>query len=147
MIPIWEMYRYVKRSYVSESEKQSKHWRLSVVQVRNFYYLLKVLVFWHEERETQFLLCWLFHLTPPRAAHLADPTGLAWVRISSRFVQLQIPTNCFFKNPLPIASGHDVIHIPNPISYPGFFIMTSVIVTSPRASVNTCAQCVLLPMH
>ena len=37
-----------------------------------------LLGFQHEERETQFLLGWLFHLTPPRAAHLVDP--LDWPR-------------------------------------------------------------------
>ena len=33
-----------------------------------------LLGFWHEERETQLLLCWLFHLTQQRAAHPLDPT-------------------------------------------------------------------------
>ena len=44
-------------------------------------------------------------------------TGLAQVRKLTRFVQLQISTNCFLskitQNPQPIASRHDVIHISN----------------------------------
>ena len=79
-------------------------------------------------------------------------TGFAQVQKSTRFVQLQISTNCFFskitENPQPIASGHDVPNIPCPISLSGVFIMTSVILSHPpRASVNTCAQYVLLPVH
>ena len=111
-----------------------KHWRLSLVQVRNFYYLLE---FFNTRRERRnFLLCWLFHLTPRRAANLVDPTGLDSPRfeISTRFVLVQMSTNCFFskitQNPQPIASGHDVIHISSPIFLSGFFIMTSVSVTS-----------------
>ena len=37
---IGEIYGYVKRLHALESEKHWKHWRLSVVQVRNFYNLL-----------------------------------------------------------------------------------------------------------
>ena len=84
-------------------------------------------------------------------------TRLVQLQISTRFVQHQISTHWpnkraahpvdpkldsprsesqltgFFQNhqeSLPIASGHDVIHIPVPFSHLGFFIMTSVIVTS-----------------
>ena len=89
-----------------------------------------LLGFQHEERErdTQFLLCWLFHLTSPRAAHLVDPTGLALPRskknqLASSSFKYQL---CFFfskitQNPQPIASGHDVIHIPVTFPIQGFY--------------------------
>ena len=50
------------------------------------------------ERDTQFLLCWLFHLTQHRAAHpvVHNWTGLAQVPKSTRFVQPQISSNYFF---------------------------------------------------
>ena len=53
--------------------------------------------FRHDERETQFLLCWLFHLTRQRAAQPLDHnwTGLTQVQTSTRFVLLQISTHCF----------------------------------------------------
>ena len=67
-----------------------------------------LLGFQHEERETQFLLCWLFHLTQQRAVHHVDPTGLASSRFKS---QLASPssesqlTAFFFKNH-PKSSAH-----------------------------------------
>ena len=80
-----------------------------------------LLGFCHEERETQFLLCWLFHLTPPRAVHLVDPTDLARPRrgsknqlTSSSFKsQLTAFYSKITQNPQPIASGYDIIHIPS----------------------------------
>ena len=109
-----------------------------------------LLGFRHEERETQFLLCWLFHLTPPRAAHLVDPV-LAEAQKSTHFAQVGISTNCFFskitQNPQSIASGQDVIYIPKIISYSGFLLWQLWLSHPPRVSVNTCAQCVLPPVH
>ena len=105
-----------------------------LVQVRNFYYLLD---FWvldtRRERETIFTMLIvrpalaLNSLTQPTRVHPAaiNWTGLAQIRIPTRFVQSQISTNCFFQNVLesqPITSGHDVIHISNHISYPGFLL-------------------------
>ena len=126
-----------------------------LVQVRNFYYLL--LGFRHEERETQFLRCWLFvqcqvstHRHNQRACTPKQTTRLVSVQISTRFVQLQISTNCFFQNThesQPIASWHDVIHISSPISYPGYLLRHLWLSPPPRTSVNTCAQCVPLPVH
>ena len=58
--------------------------------------------------------------------------------------------NClffFFQNTQesqPIASGHDVIHIPSHISYPGFLLWHLWLSHPPRTSVNTCTQCVHL---
>ena len=52
-------------------------------------------------------------------------TGLAQVQISTRFVEPQISTHCFFskitQNSQSIASGHDVIHVPSPISIRGYY--------------------------
>ena len=112
-----------------------------------------LLGFQHKERDTQFLLCWLFHLTPPHAAHLVDPTGLASPRSkkSTRFVSVQISTLCFFSKitqyPQPIASGHDVIPIRGPISYLGFLLWHLWLSYPPCVSVNTYAQCVPLTVH
>ena len=62
-----------------------KHRRLSLVQVRNVYKVFFTLIFRHEDRETQFLLCWLFQhrssvnpnwtLGPESESQLADPTN------------------------------------------------------------------------
>ena len=121
-----------------------KHWRLSLVQVRNVYWLL---VFRHEERErhnfyyadcsyivlqstpswTALAQCPIStHWPNKHAAHSVDLswTGLARVRIS---------TNCFFfqitKNPSPSLPGMTSF---SPQSYflSGVFIMIFVIVTS-----------------
>ena len=40
--------------------------------------------FQYEERGTQILLCWLFHLIQQCAAHLVDPTGLASLRLRNQ---------------------------------------------------------------
>ena len=140
-----------------------KHWRLSLVQVRNVYYLFWLLVFRHEERDTQFLLSWLFQhrssvnspaelsalsqnlnsLTQQTRAHPVDYdcTGLAKAKKSQ--------LTAFFKNhqnSQPLASGHDVIT--NPVSFPiwGFLLWYLWLSHPPRASVN-CTQCVHLHVH
>ena len=126
---------------LKESEKNSKHWRLSVVQVQHFYYLLLSLGFQHQERDTQFLLCWLFHLTPPCAAHPVDPTGLAQVRISTRPVYIQISINCIFFQKSPKILSPSLPGMTS-FTYPGFFIMTSVIITSsPREREHLRSMC------
>ena len=61
-----------------------------------------LLGFQHEERETQFLLCWLFHLTQQRAAHLVDPTGLALLRLENQLASSRFKsqlTTFFQKSP------------------------------------------------
>ena len=108
-----------------------------------------LLGFQHEERETQFLLCRLFHLTPPRTVHHGDSTGLASLRLKNQIAtsrlesQLTDPTNArvprspnwirlgsvlnellfskITQNPQPIASEHDVIQIPVPLPIWGFY--------------------------
>ena len=66
------------------------------------------------------------HYPKKRAAHPVDHnlTGLNQVRISTRFVQRQLSTNYFFQNhqeSQPIASGHEIIHIPVPYPIWGFY--------------------------
>ncbi len=41
-----------------------------------------------------------------------------FVKALSSYTQLTAFSQKITQNPLPIASGHDVIHIPSPISYP-----------------------------
>ena len=82
------------------------------------------------ERDTQFLLCWLFlHLTQQCAAHPVVPnwTGLAQAQKSTRLFQRQISTNCFFQKS-PKFSAHHFRAWHHFLS--GVFIMTFVIVTS-----------------
>ena len=107
-----------------------------------------LLGFQHEERETQFLLCWLFHLIPQRVVHLIDPNGLASPRFENQLAspRSESQLTAFFskitQNAQPIASRHDYIHIPRLICYPGFLLWHLWLSHPPRASVNTCAQCV-----
>ena len=116
-----------------------------------------LLGFQQEEKETQFLLFWLFHLPRQRAAPSSQTiTGLATLRsknqlapskfksqlfwtarprvwISTWFVQSQISTNCFFqKYPrIPAYRFQAWRHSHTQSDFlSGVFIMTSVIVTS-----------------
>ena len=88
-----------------------------------------LLVFRHEERERHnFLLCWLFHLSPPRAAHLVDLTSLASPRLKNQLAsprsESQLTAFFFFRNH-PKSSAHRFqawrhSH-PVPISIQGFY--------------------------
>ena len=51
------------------------------------------LIFWHEEKETHFLLWWLFQ---HRSSVNPQLTVRPRVKISTRLAQSQISTNCFF---------------------------------------------------
>ena len=99
------------------------------------------------ERETQFLTLLTFPSDPTTCGSPKQTTGLASASSgkSTCFVQAQISNNCFFfksPNPQPIASGHDIIHIPSFISYLFFFIVTSVIATSsPHAREHLHSMC------
>ena len=108
--------------------------------------------FWHEERETQFFYADCssivgFQLTDPTNAR-AHPAvhklpGLAQVRKINSFRLSKSQLTAFIQNhseSQPIASGHDVIHIPNPISYLGFLLWHLRLSHSPRAHVNTCVN-------
>ena len=94
-----------------------------------FIYLFEFKAFRHDwdererERERErnnFLLCWLFHLTPPCAAPAANNlSGLGKLRKSTSFVQAQISTLCFFSNPQILSSSlPGVTSFTSPVSFP-----------------------------
>ena len=93
--------------------------------------------FQHEESETQFLLCWLFHQNQQPAAHLVDLNRPHWAP--------KISTNCFFsKYPrIPAHRFRAWRHLyPQSYFLSGVFIMTSVIVTSsPREREHLRSMC------
>ena len=96
--------------------------------------------FQHDEKETQFLFCWLFHLTPQThacAPHSNNWTGLAQTRISTHSVYIQISTHCFYSKPLRIPAHHFRAwrhsHPPVSFSILGFYC-------------DIC-DCHILPMH
>ena len=142
MIRIREIYRYVKTFTCIGIPK---HWWLSWFRLETFITFLTFRFSTQGERDTIFTM-----LTVPSnpanagASRSTKLTGLAQVQKSTRFVQPQISTNSFFQNTQesqPIASGHDIIHIPSPIFYPGFLWWHLWLSHPPRANVNTCAQC------
>ena len=90
-----------------------------------FYYLFEFKVFWHEERETQFLSMLTFPIDPTTCGTSPQTTNLASAssenRLASSKPKSQLTVFFKFQNSPPIASGHDVIHIP--VSFPiwGFY--------------------------
>ena len=122
---------------------ESKNTKL--VQVWNFYLPFLSWRFFDMRRETHnFFLCWLFHLTPTPS----QTTGLALASSENRLLSSSVESHLFFfffkfQNPQPIASGHDVIHVPGPISYLGF-LWHLWLSHPPRACLNTYTQCVHL---
>ena len=98
--------------------------------------LLSLLLgFQREERETQFLICWQFHLTPSRTAHLVDPTRLASPRFENQLASSRFKSQltAFFQKSPKILSPSllGMTSFTTPVhNLPGVFIMTSVLVTS-----------------
>ena len=146
-----KIFRCVECTYVHthRNPKNTKHWRLSWFGYETFITFFKFRFFdTRRERHTIFL-CWLFvhrQLSNNARTPRSPQTGLASPRSkkSTRFVQLQISTHCFYSKSLriPVHRFRVWRH-----SYPqlhflsGIFIVTSVIVTSsPRARVNTCVN-------
>ena len=123
-----------------------KYWRLSLFRYEMFVNFFWLLVFRHEERETQFFLCWLF-LNRPSVDSLAElvvPKSnlnslTQQIRGASRsprwtgLAQVRISINCFFSEipkiqspSLPgMSSFTPQSHLPSCV-----FIMTFVIFTS-----------------
>ena len=96
-------YEYVKHTYGTRNTRNTDDSLGSGTQLLLPSWLLRI---WHEERETQFLLCWLFHLTQqPRVRTPQQTTRLASSRLKSQFVpsksiwfsskSLRIPAHCF----------------------------------------------------
>ena len=136
-----------------------KHWRLSWFRYETFITFSTFRFSTRGERDTIFTMLTvrpalaLNSLTQQTSAHPAAKQ-LDWPRPDSNPNSLHPVSNLnsliFFQNTqesLLVASGHDVIHIPSPISYPGFLLWHLWLSHPPRASVNTCAQCVPLPVH
>ena len=151
-IPICVIYGYVERSHALKSEKHSKHWRLSWFRYETFITFLTFRFFETRKEGHNFIMLTVpFDPTTRGASRRPHWSGLTQVQKSTGFVLLQISTHYLFSkiilNSQPIASGHDVIHIPSPISYPGFLLRHLWLSHPPRTSVNTCAQCVALPVH
>ena len=131
--------------------KNTKHLRHPfLVQVRNFY-----LPFWVEgfstcgKRDTQFLSMLTFPSNPTTCGTPLQTTGLASASSENQLPASSVEsllTVFFFKfqNPQPIASGHDVIHVPGPISYLRFLLWHLCLSHPPRTRVNTCTQYVHL---
>ena len=107
----------------------------------------RLLVFWHEERETQFLLCWLFLHRPSvnspaeLSAQNQNLNSLTQqTRGASRRPQLDWPcpspnlNYCFFKN-------HQKSFTLQSHFLSGVFIMTFVIVTSSTRECELYSMC------
>ena len=115
-----------------------------------------LLGFQHEERERDTIFAMLTVPSEPTsrgASRRFNWPGLASPRPENQLAssRLKSQLTAFFskitQNPQPIASGYDVIHISSHISYPGFSLWQLWLSHPPWASVNTCAQCVPLPVH
>ena len=118
-----------------------KHWRLSLVQLRNIYYLLEFSLSTRGERHTIFTMLTVpSDPTTPSASHRPQN----WTRL----VQLQISCNCFSFSKSPRIPAHRSrawrhSHLSH-ISYLGFLLWHLWLSHPPCANVNTCAQCVYL---
>ena len=129
-----------------------KHWQLSWFRYETFIDFLS-LVFRYEERETQLLLCWPFHLTQQTPGVSRRPqTGLASSNFKSQRASVSFGsqlTAFFSKSPRILAHRFRAWRHsnPRPISYLEVLSWHLWLSHPPRASVNTCAQCVPLPVH
>ena len=153
-------YRYVKYTYmwnVHMHRNPKNTWNIDDSLGSGTKLLLPswLLGFQHRERErdTQFLLCWLFPLIPTRTAHLVDPTGLASPRFENQLASSRFKsqlTAFFQKSPKIFSlSLSGMTSFTSPVLFPIWFFLLWHLWLShpPRTSVNTCAQCVLLPVH
>ena len=109
----------------------TKHWRLSLVQVRNAYQLLEFRFSTRGERDTIFTM-----LTVSKSFFSQLPS---WTALA----QVQISTNCFFqklpKIPAPRFRAWCHSHT-SPIFYLGFLLWHLWLSRPLRASVNTCSK-------
>ena len=140
------------------------HKHIGIRKTRNwfryetFYYPFEFKVFRHKERETQFsrffdmrrerrnfFLSWLFHLTPTTCGTPPQPTGLALASSENQLASFkpksQLTVFFKFQNPQPIASRHDVIHVPGPISYLGFLLWHLWLSYPPRSREHLLSMC------
>ena len=126
---------------IHRESRNTRNW----FRYETFIYLIEFKLFRHEERERHnFFLCWLFHLTPPRA--VAAAKLLVWPRWAPKIDLIRPSPNlnsfCFFQIPkssaLPgMMSFTSPVHILS-----GVFIVTSLIVTSaPHAREHLHSMC------
>ena len=114
--------------------KDTKHWRLSRFRYETFITFFKFRFFDKKRERLNFSMLTvrpssaLNSLTQPTRVHTPQSTncfGLAQVRkINSLRLSPNLNSLPFIQNhkeSQPIAFGHDVIHIPSPISYLGFY--------------------------
>ena len=136
---------------MQENPRNTDDFLLFRYEMFNFFWLL---VFRHEERDTQFLLCWLFLHRPSvnSSAELAGPISTNWPNKRAVhpvapswtvLAQVQISTNCFFqKSPnFPAHCFRAWRHShPSLISYLGLLLWHLWLSHPPCASVNTCTK-------
>ena len=131
---------------VNRNPKNTKHLPLSFFDsgTKLFITFLSLRFSTWEERDTISFYAdfsiWPHHVQHPAANYWSD---LSELRKSSCFVQAQISTNFLSnsKNPQPIASGDDVIHVPGPILYLGFLSWHLWLSHPPRAREHTHSVC------
>ena len=132
-----------------------KHWRLLLFRYETFIKFFGLLVFRHEEIETQFLQCWWFlhrlsvnslvelsvqsqNLNSLTQQTHAYPIDHNWTSLA----QVRISTHCFFfkKSPkFPAQRFWTWRHsYPGYISYLEFLLWYLWLSHPPRVSVNTC---------
>ena len=101
-----------------------KHWRLSLVRVRNVYWLLEVSLF-DTRRERHNFYYADRSIEPKNASHCPNWTGLAQAQKSTSLAQRQISTNRFFfqKSPKFVAHRFRAWHHSHPSPFPiwGFY--------------------------
>ena len=119
------------------------------VQVRNIYWLLEFSLF--DTRREKHNFYYADYFIWPNNARRIPSSQLDWPRPaqkSTRFVQRQISTNCFFsKSPKFSAPRFRAWRHSHAISHLGFLLWHLWLTHPLCASVNTCAQCVYLHVH
>ena len=130
--------------YVHMHRNPAKHWRLSWFRYETFISFLTFRFSTRGESDTIFTM--LTDPSKPTARGASRRLRLAWPRRAPKINSSKFKSQltAFFQNTqesLPIAPGHDVIHIPSPF-LSGVFIMTPVIViSSPREREHMRSMC------
>ena len=158
MIRICERYIMHKMFIRNRNPKKTKHWRLSWFRYETLITFFKFRFSTRGERETLFFYADCSSIV---SSQFTDPTNtrahpavhkVHWPRpgpkhqLASSKYKSQL--TAFIQNhqeSQPIASGHDVIHIPSVISYLGFLLWHLWLSHPPRARMNTCVNVCTYP--
>ena len=101
-------------------------------------------VFRHEERETQSFYADCFYIVSSQPNQRAAPVAhkFVWPRPALSRSEAGTQLTAFSQIPKSPAhaSGHEVIHLPGPISYLGILFWHLWMMHPPRVRVNTCAH-------